>query len=109
MRLTAVSNPWYPTVKACSLFIGNRVEQAAAMAEAVLEHQPNNVEALLVLAASQVELGMDRRAQATAAQIRESFPTLDAEAWIDGNPYKDNSIRDRWKDDLRKVNLVPAR
>ncbi len=106
MRLSVVSNPWYPTIKACSLFIGERVEQAAAIAEAVLEHQPTNVEAMLVLAASQVELGMDRRALATADRIRETFPTLDAEAWIDGNPYKDDAIRNRWKDDLRKVELV---
>ena len=40
MRLTGVNKPWYPTVKACSLFMGGRVEQAAAVAEMVLEHQP---------------------------------------------------------------------
>ncbi len=66
MRLTGVNKPWYPTVKACSLFMGGRIEQAAAMAEMVLEHQPHNLEALLVLTAAQVELGLDRRARATS-------------------------------------------
>ena len=56
MRLTGVNKPWYPTVKACSLFIGGRTEQAMSVAEMVLEYQPHNLEALLVLAAAQVEI-----------------------------------------------------
>ena len=34
MRLTGVNKPWYPTVKACSLFVGGRVEEAASVASA---------------------------------------------------------------------------
>ena len=106
MRLTGVNKPWYPTVKACSLFIGNRVEQAASVSESVLEYQPNNVEALLVLAVSQVELGLDRRAAATAHTIRERFPTLDVNVWLDRNPYQDIVLVDRWKADLAKIDLI---
>ncbi len=51
MRLTGINKPWYPTVKACSLFLGDRNEEAAMIAEEVLEYQPNNLEALLVLPA----------------------------------------------------------
>jgi adenylate cyclase len=100
MRLTAVNKPWYPTVQACSLFMGGRVEQAAAMAEMVLEHQPHNLEALLVLTAAQVELGLDRRARATAELIRERYPTVDVGAWLDGNPYQRRDMVDRWRTDL---------
>ena len=106
MRLTGINKPWYPTVKACSLFVGNKTEQAASVAESVLEYQPNNIEALLVLAAAQVELGLDRRAEATASIVRERFPSLDVGAWLDRNPYQDHELMDRWKADLATVDLV---
>ncbi len=100
MRLTGVNKPWYPTVKACSLFMGGRVEQAATTAEMVLEHQPHNLEALLVLTAAQVELGLDRRAHATAELIRERYPGVDVAAWLESKPYEAREMVDRWKADL---------
>lgn len=108
MRLTGMNKPWYPTVKACSLFVGGRLEQAASIAESVLEHQPNNLEALLVLAAAQAELGLDRRAHATASLIRERFPTVDPEAWLDTSPFQDEEIKSRWKADLVHAGAIPA-
>jgi adenylate cyclase len=108
MRLTGVNKPWYPTVKACSLFMGGRLEQAASLAEMVLDFQPNNLEALLVLAAAQVELGLHRRARATADLIRERFPAVDVESWIERNPYTNPERVDRWKSDLSSVGLIPA-
>jgi hypothetical protein len=78
------------------------------VAESVLEYQPNNLEALLVLAAAQVELGLDRRSQATAAEIRDRFPTVDISAWLDRNPYQDESTVTRWKADLTALALIPA-
>jgi tetratricopeptide (TPR) repeat protein len=109
MRLTGINKPWYPTVKACSLFIGNRLEQAASVSESVLEYQPKNIEALLVLAASQVELGRERRAAATAQTIRDSYPTLDVEEWFERNPYQDDALVTRWKADLAAVDLITVR
>ncbi len=106
MRLTGINKPWYPTVKACSLFIGSRLEQAASVAETVLEYQPHNLEALLVLAAAQIELGLDRRAHATAQLVRDRFPSVDVAAWIDRSPYQDEAIVSRWKADLAAAGLV---
>jgi adenylate cyclase len=108
MRLTGVNKPWYPTVKACSLFMGGRVEQAASLAEMVLDHQPNNLEALLVLTAAQVELGLDRRAKATAELIHERYPTVDVAAWLDANPYQAGDLVDRWKRDLVAAGAIAA-
>ncbi len=106
MRLTPVNKPWYPTVQACSLFLGGRVEQAATVAEMVLEHQPQNLEALLVLAAAQVELGLDRRARATAELIRERYPTVDVDRWLADNPYQAQDLVDRWRDDLVTAGVI---
>ena len=100
MRLTGINKPWYPTVKAVSLFMGGRLEEAASIAEAVLEHQPNNLEALMVLAAAQQELGLERRAEATAQTIRERFPSVDTDAWLDRHPYQRRDLVERWKGDL---------
>jgi len=108
MRLTGVNKPWYPTVKACSLFMGGRVEQAAGVAEMVLEHQPNNLEALLVLAAAQVELGLERRARATVELIRDRYPTVDVAEWLDGNPYRSRDMVSRWREDLIAAGAIPS-
>jgi adenylate cyclase len=108
MRLTAVNKPWYPTVQACSLFMGGRVEQAATMAEMVLEYQPQNLEALLVLAAAQVEMGLDRRARATAGLVRERYPTVDVAEWLDSNPYESTEMVDRWKRDLVSAGAIAS-
>ena len=106
MRLTGVNKPWYPTVQACSLFMGGRVEQAATMAEMVLEYQPHNLEALLVLTAAQVELGLERRARATAELIRERFPAVDVAAWLEGNPYQGRDVVERWRNDLISAGAI---
>ncbi len=108
MRLTGINKPWYPTVKACSLFVGGKADQAIPIAEAVLEYQPNNLEALLVLAAAQSELGMERRARATAQMIGERFPSVDVEAWLDNSPYQRRDIVERWKGDLASVGAIEA-
>ncbi|MGI9666528.1 MAG: tetratricopeptide repeat protein [Acidimicrobiia bacterium] len=106
MRLTGINKPWYPTVKACSLYIGNRLEQAAAVAEGVLEYQPNNLEALLVLASAQHELGLERRAQATADEVRKRFPSTDVAAWLERSPYQDDEIIARWSEALSDLGLI---
>ena len=106
MSLTGINKPWYPTVKACSLLVGDRYEQAASTAEAVLEYRPQNIEALIVLAVAQVELGLERRARATAQTLRERHPGLDVGEWLDRNPYSDAELVQRWKDDLATLDLL---
>lgn len=106
MRLTGINKPWYPTVKSSSLFLGNRLEEAASLAQGVLDYQPNNLEALMVLAASQVELGLERRARATGELIKQRFPAVDVESWLDKTPYQRREVIDRWKDDLTSAGAI---
>lgn len=109
MQLTAVNKPWYPTVKSCSLLLGERPEQAAALAESVLDYQPRNLEALLVLASAQVELGLHRRAAATAESIRDQFADLDLAGWLASQPYQDAGAVQHWGDNLATLGLVEAK
>lgn len=106
IRLTGIVKPWYPTVQACSLYIGGRFEQAASLAETVVEYQPHNLEALLVLAASQIEMGLERRAHATAEVIRQRFPSVDVGAWLDDAPFQSREFVDRWKQDLTLAKAI---
>jgi hypothetical protein len=53
--------------------MGGRIEQAASLAERVLEYQPHNLEALLVLTADLVELGMDEPYSPNNASYRNFF------------------------------------
>ena len=105
MDLTPMVKPWYPTVLASSYYVGQRYEDAAALAERVLEFQPNNMEALLVLAASQSALGLDRRAHVTAEAVKERFPTTSASQWLERTPYQDNEVMERWQRDLAGAGL----
>lgn len=108
MRLTGINKPWYPTVKSSSLFLGDRLEEAATLAQGVLDYQPNNLEALMVLAASQVELGLERRARATGELIKQRFPAVDVESWLEKTPYQRREIIDRWKHDLTSAGAIAA-
>ncbi len=76
------------------------------MVMAAIEHNPNSLEALLVLSASQTELGLDRRARATAQLVRDRFPTTSAEEWLVRNPYQDEELIDRWRKDLATAGLI---
>lgn len=109
MRLAAFSPAWYPTVQASSLFVGQRLDRAETTAQEIVEVYPDTLEALLILAASQAELGLQRRAQATAEEIRERFPSVDVDKWLDQHPYTDRHIVERWREDLAKAGLVEAR
>jgi adenylate cyclase len=106
MRLSGPTKPWYPTVKACSLFLGGQSGQASSLAQAVVERQPDNLEALLVLAGAQVEQGLVRRAGATAQLIKERFPGVDVESWIDSSPFQNRDAVTRWKHGLATIGLI---
>lgn len=106
MRLTGMNKPFYPTVKAASLFVGQRYAEAAAISAGVLEYQPANLEALAVLAASQAEMGLERRARATAELIKERLPSADLAVWLDNSPYQDPETRNRWREALTMAGAI---
>lgn len=108
MRLTGINKPWYPTVKSTALFVGGRLDEAASLAEGVLEYQPNNLEALLVLAAAQAELGLERRARGTGELIKSRFPSVDVGDWLEKTPYQRRELVERWKVDLAEAGAIDA-
>ena len=59
-----------------------------------------------MLAAAQVELGLERRARATGDLIKERFPSIDVEDWLEKTPYQPREIVERWKVDLMSAGAI---
>ena len=59
-----------------------------------------------MLAAAQVELGLERHARSTAELIRERFPSIDVQDWLDKTPYQRREIVDRWESDLMSAGAI---
>lgn len=95
-ELGPVHRLWYGTVQASAYYVGERYHEAARAAEAVVEHQPHNLEALLVLVASQQALGLTRRTRATVAALLDRFPDVRRDDLPDRHPFRDPRILRRW-------------
>ncbi len=108
IKLSAVTPPWYATVQASALFQGRHLDLAGETAEEVVEHQPDSLEALLILAAVQAEMGLDRRARATAERARAQFPTVDFDRWLEHHPYTDRALVERWRESLTTAGLFES-
>jgi tetratricopeptide (TPR) repeat protein len=90
---------------ATAYYAGGQYEDAADTAERVLEADPDNLEALLVLGAAQQVLGLTRRARATVETIERLFPRLRHDVLWKHHPYRDPTIIDRWATHLSAAGL----
>ncbi len=105
LQLSPLLESWYRTVLASAYYVGQRYHDAARMAEAVVDGQPDSPEALLVLAASQQALGLPRRARATVATLLDRFPDVRREVLPDRHPFRDPGVLRRWTDHLAAAGL----
>jgi adenylate cyclase len=105
LELVSMPQPWHRTVLASAYYVGERYHEAAEVAERVVQAEPNNLEALLVLAAAQQGLGLPRRARATAATIIDRFPHVRCEDLAAHHPYRDPAILRRWGGHLAAAGL----
>lgn len=95
-ELSPLNHEWYGTIVASAYYVGERYHDAARSAERVIERQPDKLEALLVLAASQQALGLTRRTRATVVNLLERFPEVRREHLRERHPFRDPAILDRW-------------
>jgi adenylate cyclase len=99
-ELSPARMPWFATVQASAYYVGERYHEAARLAEQVVERQPDNREALLVLAASQQALGLQRRARATVGMLLDRYPDARRDDLPHRHPFRDPDIIARWSDHL---------
>jgi tetratricopeptide (TPR) repeat protein len=98
LELSPLPKPWFMTVLASAYYVGQRYHEAMDVAEQRVQafSDSGDLEALLVLAASQQALGLTRRARATAQTIRDRFPGLRREDLSGRHPFRDPAILERW-------------
>lgn len=105
IKLSPMAKPWYPTIMASALWVGERYEEAADLAQEVVELTEDNPEALMILAASHAALGRVRRAAAAVEQLRTRHPDLDREAILAAHPFQDAAIAARLREHLGAAGL----
>lgn len=104
-QLSPVRRPWFATVQASAWYVGERYHDAIQAGEWIVDRQPDNVEALLVLAAAQQALGLTRRAHATVAALLERHPDVRRDDIARRHPFRDPAIVQRWTDHLAAAGL----
>jgi adenylate cyclase len=104
LEIVAMPQPWHGTVLASAYYVGERYHEAVEVAEGVVQADPNNLEALLVLAAAQQGLRLSRRARATVGTIIDRFPNA-RRGSLASHPYRDPKILQRWNAHLAAAGL----
>ena len=104
LEIVAMPQPWHGTVLASAYYVGERYHEAVEVAEGVVQADPNNLEALLVLAAAQQGLRLSRRARATVGTIIDRFPNA-RRGSLAAHPYRDPKILQRWNTHLAAAGL----
>lgn len=105
IELSLSSAPWYSTVLAGALYVGEQYHDAAETAERLVHDGTDNQETLLILAAAQQALGLRRRARATVATLMERHPGLRRDDAMRRHPFRDPQIVERWGRHLAAAGL----
>ena len=106
IRLSPVSQPWFPEVLATAYYLSGRVEEAIASANQALALAPDSTDARLILAASLVET---RRVDA-AREVGREILSIDAgftlQRFSASQPYRDSAPLKRLLDSLQQAGLM---
>lgn len=94
--LAPLAPPWYIVVLASAWFVGDRHDLVVEALEPLVDAERADLEALLLLAASQAALGMERSAAATMGMVRSSWTDDEVDRVMSARRFLDGSITERW-------------
>jgi tetratricopeptide (TPR) repeat protein len=80
-------------------------DESIAMTKKVIEKEPNDVMAYLVLASSYQLAGREEEARAAAGEILRINPAFSLERLAKTSPHKDRAVVERFIEALRKAGL----
>jgi len=96
IRLTSWPFSWYRSVLASALYVGEPYEDLIDPVEPLHDDGSADLEALLLLAAAEVAVGMPRRAWATLELAQSRYPGAPIEAFVQRQPFVDPEVIERW-------------
>jgi len=105
IELSSGSTPWFAAVLASAYYVGERYHDAIDAAERLVDGGAETEETLLILAAAQQALGLERRARATAGLIAERFPGTRSSDLARWHPFRDPAVLERWHAHLRAAGV----
>jgi class 3 adenylate cyclase len=105
VRLTPVYPAEFPAILAAAYHDSNRHAEAIAAARASLQLKEEDVDPLLVLAASSVALGNHDEAREAVAKVRRIDPTFDLDDFAATQPYRNPADLERLIERLREAGL----
>ena len=108
IRLSPVSQPWFPEVLATAYYLSGRFEEAITAANQALALAPDSVDARLVLAASLVATQRLEAAKEAGREIRSIDPGFTLTRFSASQPYRDSAPLKRLVDSLRRAGFKYA-
>jgi tetratricopeptide (TPR) repeat protein len=105
IRLSPVSQTWFPEVLAAAYYLSGRSEEAMTAANQALALAPDSVDARLVLAASLSETRRLDAAKETGREILAIEPGFTLTRFSASQPYRDAAPLKRLVDSLQQAGL----
>lgn len=87
IRLTPIAPTIYPGILASCYYGSGRYEDAIAAAHAVIEHNPDALDAWMILAAAESALGNLAASRAAMDEVLKMKPGLTLDDYLDTQPY----------------------
>jgi adenylate cyclase len=105
LRLNPIPPQFYYTVLGIAYRIEGRHAEAIALADKCLIENPDNLQALLILAACYSLLNQTEEANKASKEILRINPNFSTFNYVASLPYKNQNVADRYVDALRKAGL----
>ncbi len=83
----------------------DRYPEAITEIKKALKLTPNNVLAFQILTISYSLSGKDEEARAAASEILRINPNFSLKGYLKRSPYKNQALRERWRDALLKAGI----
>jgi len=107
VRLTPVYPAEFPAILAAAFHDSGRYDEAIAAANASLQLRDDDIDPLLILAASHAAQGNLDEARAAADRVRAIDPAFNLEDYAATQPYRDSQDLERLLGRLREAGLAP--
>ncbi len=105
IRITPLFPRYYPEVLAKAYYGSSRNVEAVELSKEILRRDPNNLEALLVLAGASVVLGQISEAQDAIQRLLKVNPAFTVDEFASSHPYKNQQTMDKMIARLQKAGL----